>query len=422
MIMHIDELEMPTRPVIKAAATDREVWVNPMPDDEDMETCVAAFGDAEDIFRLPAEGKERGEPGKTGYIRFRDHAAAARCVEAEFGVWSESERILSSQRSRRAHDGTISVYPDSVIARIVGARGDSIKKLQEECGANWLHLRGEDLGHSDKQQCASQRVHFVADGDEAALSKLREVLTRRLGEIHEAIAEKLKEGEVSSRDRGRDSHRDRDHREPPSSRSFPPPGAPPWGGPPPGWPPMPGPDGRPPPPMGWPGPPPPMGWPPMPGPDGHWPRPPMGGPGGPPTDWMRPPGPGGPPGPWSQPPPGWGFPGMPGPPGGMPGPPGGMPGPPGAPGAPPGVPGPPPTPGAAGSSPGREGGDHKKEKDKRSRSRSRDRQRDRDRDRDRRKRSRSRRSRSRRRDRSDSSRSKRRGKSDSSRSRSRRRR
>ena len=46
---------------------------------------------------------------------------------------------------------------------------------REECGANWLHLRGEDLGHSDRSLAVSQRVHFVAEGDEVALSKMREV-------------------------------------------------------------------------------------------------------------------------------------------------------------------------------------------------------------------------------------------------------
>merc|ERR1719440_45899 len=89
---------------------------------------------------------------------------------------------------------------------------------------NWLHLRGEDLGHSDKGFCASQRVHFVADGDEAAFSKLREVLTKRIGDIHEDIAEKLKERDASGRER------DRERTE--QSRSF---GGPPAPGPPGGW-------------------------------------------------------------------------------------------------------------------------------------------------------------------------------------------
>ena len=60
--------------------------------------------------------------------------------QAGFGNWSESERVLSSQRSKK-NDGTIATYPDSIIARLVGSRGDGIKKLQDESGADtWYRI------------------------------------------------------------------------------------------------------------------------------------------------------------------------------------------------------------------------------------------------------------------------------------------
>lgn len=86
-----------------------------------------AFGSTDEIYVLPT-GPRRG------YVKFRDHRAAEMAVEAGFGCWSESERVLSSQRSKK-NDGTVATYPDSIIARLVGSRGDGIKKLQEESGA-----------------------------------------------------------------------------------------------------------------------------------------------------------------------------------------------------------------------------------------------------------------------------------------------
>ena len=40
-------------------------------------------------------------PGpRKGYVKFREHGDAVCAVEAAFGTWSESERVLSSQRSK----------------------------------------------------------------------------------------------------------------------------------------------------------------------------------------------------------------------------------------------------------------------------------------------------------------------------------
>eukprot|EP00933_Yihiella_yeosuensis_P003269 TRINITY_DN10586_c0_g3_i1.p1 TRINITY_DN10586_c0_g3~~TRINITY_DN10586_c0_g3_i1.p1 ORF type:complete len:1030 (+),score=266.68 TRINITY_DN10586_c0_g3_i1:185-3274(+) len=322
LIVHIDELDMPRRPEVPPAPSDREVYVDPLPDEDLLDTCVAAFGTEEEIYQLPGNGTRRG------YVKFRDHAAAARAVEAGFGAWSESERTLSSQRSKK-NDGTVPTYPDSIIARLVGSRGDSIKRLQEETGATWLHLRGEDLGHADRdnRHPSSQRVHFIAEGDEKALGRMKEVLSNRLAEIHENIREALRgSGGATRGDRQDGDWRSED----PGHYGAPPP----WGGPPPGA------EGHPPPPPWAMGPPPGMGHPPGWGgpPPPHWGAPP---PHGPPDAW------GGHPHPGGAPPPGWGGPpGAPPPPWGGPPPPGwGGPPPPHDPAAGPPPAAPPPAPG-----------------------------------------------------------------------------
>ncbi|CAE7559676.1 NAB2, partial [Symbiodinium necroappetens] len=127
-IIHIDELKMPNRPDVEPAPTDVELFVDPLPDEDLMDTCLNAFGPTEDIYVLPIPGPRKG------YVKFREHGDAVCAVEAAFGTWSESERVLSSQRSKK-NDGTVATYPDSIIARLVGSRGDAIKKLQEESGA-----------------------------------------------------------------------------------------------------------------------------------------------------------------------------------------------------------------------------------------------------------------------------------------------
>jgi len=244
-IIHIDELKMPNRPDVEPAPTDVEIFADPLPDEDLMDTCLNAFGPTEEIYVLPIPGPRKG------YVKFRDHASAALAVEGGFGTWSESERVLSSQRSKK-NDRTIATYPDSIIARLVGSRGDAIKKLQEESGAVWIHLRGEDLGHSDYKFSSSQRVHFIAEADDSVVPKLKEALEKRMYDIHDNIIQTLNEKGGGRRERDRDRDRDRDRGErgrefddpwlqavhpPPAAWWGPPPPHDPWGAPPPWGPP-----------------------------------------------------------------------------------------------------------------------------------------------------------------------------------------
>jgi len=209
-VLHVDELDMPRRPAVEAVDTDRELFCNPLPDDDELDTCLAAFGDAEDVVRLPSP--RSGKPSKQGYVKFKRHDAARRAVDAEFGVWSESERILALQRCRRSCS-TLSAYPCSIIAGIVGSRGISVKELLDESGPFSLHLCGEEFGHSeDRQPGCSQRAHFVVQGGEAPYTKLKELCNKRLSDIHDAITEKLKENQRERDQRHEEQERDQPDR------------------------------------------------------------------------------------------------------------------------------------------------------------------------------------------------------------------
>ena len=75
-IIHIDELKMTNRPDVEPAPTDTEIFADPLPEEDLMDTCLNAFGSTEEIYVLPS-GPRRG------YVKFTEHAAASRAVQAE---------------------------------------------------------------------------------------------------------------------------------------------------------------------------------------------------------------------------------------------------------------------------------------------------------------------------------------------------
>lgn len=76
-IIHIDELKMTNRPDVEPAPTDTEIFADPLPDEDLMDTCVNAFGSTEEIYVLPS-GPRRG------YVKFMEHGAASRAVQVPF--------------------------------------------------------------------------------------------------------------------------------------------------------------------------------------------------------------------------------------------------------------------------------------------------------------------------------------------------
>eukprot|EP00928_Gymnodinium_smaydae_P013418 TRINITY_DN14891_c0_g1_i1.p1 TRINITY_DN14891_c0_g1~~TRINITY_DN14891_c0_g1_i1.p1 ORF type:complete len:1158 (-),score=185.90 TRINITY_DN14891_c0_g1_i1:63-3425(-) len=265
--VHIDEVAMPNRPQVEPVGTECEVWVDPLPDEEEEAEWLAIFGESEEVYRVP--DRRTGEPSDRGYVRFKTHEAAKGCVDAGAGTWSESERALASQKSRQAK-GEKCVYPESVIARLLGSRGNVIQGLRSELGAAGLNLRGDGLGETDETD--SKRVHFLCKGSPEMIDKLPGLMEKLLAEIHtdltNAINNPASEKRARSRSRSRSRRRRRGSKnirqgEKPTDEVMPPP--------PPGWyPPPPGAGpyfGMPMPPHGLPppGPPPPGYYPPPPG-------------------------------------------------------------------------------------------------------------------------------------------------------------
>ncbi|CAK0812995.1 unnamed protein product [Prorocentrum cordatum] len=84
LIIHLDELRVQRRAQVPPAATDREVWVDPLPEEIDMDDWREVYGTVEEVYRVP--DPRTGAPGDQGYILFEAHESAARCVESGTGV------------------------------------------------------------------------------------------------------------------------------------------------------------------------------------------------------------------------------------------------------------------------------------------------------------------------------------------------
>lgn len=254
----IDELSMPLRAFVEPCQEDCEVWVDRLPGEDGFQDWSNAFGEVEDLFRVP--DPSGSQPSGRGYVKFKGHSAAARCVDQGAGRWSESERWLSSQQQARRGDRS-SVYPENMISKILGTRGDVIAGLRDEVGAKALMLRGEGLGDNDKME--SSRVHFVCKSALEALPKLHPALERAIEKIHSEVQNKGvsggargRRGERPSKDLLRESVPWRppgNEPPPPPHWIYPPPGNAPPG--PPGWYPHWGPPGHHPYPPPWIGPP-----------------------------------------------------------------------------------------------------------------------------------------------------------------------
>jgi len=186
--IHVDEIYLKNRPHIEPSLSDREVWVDPLPDPEVEHDWLQAFGPVEDVFRVP------GPPGQQthrGYVRFSDHSGALQCVETGAGTWSESERILSSKK--RGSDQN-PAYPTSVVALILGHKGEYINQLKDKLGASFLALRGEGLGHG--QSSTSSRLHFVCKADPDVIGNVAGGLEDLMATVHLNLEAKMQDKEA----------------------------------------------------------------------------------------------------------------------------------------------------------------------------------------------------------------------------------
>lgn len=182
VVVYIDELNMPKRPHVAPSSTDCEVWIDPLPDDSMLEDWLAAFGEAEKVFRIP--NADDGQPSQRGYVRFKEHQEADACVKAGVGSWSESERALSWQTDGASSDHA---YPDSIVSSLIGNRGQDINELRLSCGLISIAV----VGMHPTSSSESRYLHVTAAGEQAAIAKLRPALEKKLAAIHEEISDRL---------------------------------------------------------------------------------------------------------------------------------------------------------------------------------------------------------------------------------------
>lgn len=187
---YIDELEMPQRPDVEPSPTDREVWIDPLPDDDVLGDWLHAFGETEEVCRLP--NPDTGGPSERGYVLFKTHEEAKVCVDSFAAQWSESERAMSSQLSLRR--GVVRIYPESIVSAFLGRGGEDINALRKASGVKKLAVKGADLamkGTPPETDLAEQRLHFWAEGRAEAIDQFKGHLEKRLEAVHQEIKNKL---------------------------------------------------------------------------------------------------------------------------------------------------------------------------------------------------------------------------------------
>jgi len=178
-ILHLDELPMPRRPQVLPSPVDREVFVDPFPFEggsSNLREFLSSFGAIEEVFQL--RGQDRG------YVSFAAHEAAAACVAASTGAWSESERAVGAWPSRLA--GAARAYPHSLVAYITGKDGARLQQIMDSTGVGGLRF-----WTGQQEASASWRVHFTgkatASQMQAVVPKLEELLAEAHCRMSEAI-------------------------------------------------------------------------------------------------------------------------------------------------------------------------------------------------------------------------------------------
>lgn len=183
--IYVDQLRISKLPAVAPSATDREVWVDPLPNPEDEQEWLQVIGPVEEIFRI--EDPSTGEPGERGYVKFHDHESASQCVQAGVGEWSQSERILRSQDD----DGDAPAsYPDNVVRTILGPKGENTRNLKESIGAFSLAFRGD---RQTKMEGCPKRLRFVCSGLPEVLMKLQDGLEELMDRVYTSVADKITE-------------------------------------------------------------------------------------------------------------------------------------------------------------------------------------------------------------------------------------
>lgn len=196
----IDQLAMNRRPLEAAPGPeDRELFVKNLPlqdmNRQQLQEYFEGFGEVEELYLIKDifTGDLTGE----GYVRFKLHDNALRCIDALTpedqaeeskeltGWWSESERVLQ----RKAN-----CYRFNLISEIVGADGSGLERLKSESHIKGLWLLAESLTLKDRHAPprSARQLHFVAKcAEEGQAVHFRELLERTLEDIHGKIGDRI---------------------------------------------------------------------------------------------------------------------------------------------------------------------------------------------------------------------------------------
>mmetsp|Transcript_94143 Transcript_94143/g.210457 ORF Transcript_94143/g.210457 Transcript_94143/m.210457 type:complete len:906 (-) Transcript_94143:158-2875(-) len=199
----IDQLPMTRRPpeaIAEPGAEDRELFVQNLPlqdmNRQQLQEYFEGFGEVEDLHLI--RNTFTGEPRNEGYVRFRHHRDAKRCIEALTptnpqeadpsdltGSWSESERALQ----RKAN-----CYRFNLVAELVGADGSGLENLKKEAKLKGLWVLAETLQQKDRSTPPSwgRQLHFMARCTDEAHGRLfRQLLERALEDTHAKITSRI---------------------------------------------------------------------------------------------------------------------------------------------------------------------------------------------------------------------------------------
>mmetsp|Transcript_70625 Transcript_70625/g.169232 ORF Transcript_70625/g.169232 Transcript_70625/m.169232 type:complete len:925 (-) Transcript_70625:192-2966(-) len=207
----LDQLSLPKRsPEVGPGSTDRELYVRNLPLQDmnrpQLKEYFEGFGEVEDLYLL--RDLCTNEPTSEGYVRFKQHSDAVRCIEALtpeqegeaeatdlVGQWSESERALQRKNN---------CYRFNLISELVGIDGTGLARLKADAKLKCLWLLGESLQQKDKYAPPpfARQLHFAARcTDESQVRLFKDRLEKTLQSIHKRIANRIakrKAGPVGS--------------------------------------------------------------------------------------------------------------------------------------------------------------------------------------------------------------------------------
>mmetsp|Transcript_89318 Transcript_89318/g.251430 ORF Transcript_89318/g.251430 Transcript_89318/m.251430 type:complete len:921 (+) Transcript_89318:103-2865(+) len=194
----VDQLTMNRRPSkVEPGPEDKELFVRNLPlqdmNRQQLQEYFEGFGEVDDLclIRDPFTDDLVGE----GYVRFKQHRDARRCMEALtpdqeaepndlIGSWSESERMLQRKGN---------CYKFNLIAELVGKDGANLERLRLGAKLKGLWVLAESVKQKDQfaPRLVGKQLHFAGRfSEEAHIQLLRDLVEQALEEAHARISER----------------------------------------------------------------------------------------------------------------------------------------------------------------------------------------------------------------------------------------